>query len=166
MEWHYTEDGRQIGPIKGSEFQMLVESGRITSDTLVWHEGMGDWQPYAKAIAGPAGSASLPKGSGEESNCCECGRPFRRNEMMNHGEAWVCAECKPVFIQRLQEGGDLPGVMQYGGFWIRFGAKFIDGLILQPINFVMGLLGAMIGSSFKSPGAALATQGIIMMLCH
>lgn len=167
MEWYYAEEGQQIGPVKGSEFQLLVESGKITTDTMVWHEGMEDWKPYGQAISiasGVAPAGVQPAPTAAQSACCECGRVFNQNDMIRHGDSWVCAACKPVFLQRIKEGAVLPGVMKYGGFWIRFGAKFIDGLILQAVNFGMGLLGSMIGSAFESPGAALATQGVVMLL--
>jgi uncharacterized RDD family membrane protein YckC len=45
---------------------------------------------------------------------------------------WVCADCKPAFLSRVMASGAAgasPLARRYGGFWIRFGARFIDGLI-------------------------------------
>jgi uncharacterized RDD family membrane protein YckC len=43
----------------------------------------------------------------------------------------VCAGCKPVFMQKLAEGAAVnTGAMTYAGFWIRVGAKILDGLIV------------------------------------
>jgi uncharacterized RDD family membrane protein YckC len=45
---------------------------------------------------------------------------------------WVCADCKPAFLSRVMASGAAgasPMAWRYGGFWIRFGARFIDGLI-------------------------------------
>jgi len=45
---------------------------------------------------------------------------------------WVCADCKPAFLSRVMASGAAgasPLGRHYGGFWIRFGARFIDGLV-------------------------------------
>src|SRR5207249_5420604 len=69
--------------------------------------------------------------SGEEPRtsyapCAECGRTLPTTEMIPHGGLWICASCKPVFVQRLKEGAELRGKMSYAGFWIRAGAAIID----------------------------------------
>ena len=48
-EWYYAVEGASIGPVSQSEFESLVRSGTIRSDTLVWQEGMADWLPYGRA---------------------------------------------------------------------------------------------------------------------
>jgi uncharacterized RDD family membrane protein YckC len=51
---------------------------------------------------------------------------------------WVCADCKPAFLSRVMASG-VAGVSErhYGGFWIRFGARMIDGLIFVVPFLVM-----------------------------
>lgn len=83
--------------------------------------------------------------------CCECGNTFSQDEVIRYGDSWVCAICKPVFIQKLKEGARLPGVMEYGGFWIRLVAKFIDGLVLWLVNLVMGFLVGFFVALVTSP---------------
>lgn len=68
--------------------------------------------------------------------CSECGREYPDTELVHYGDSKICAECKPVFFQRLMEGAETAGSFRYGGFWIRFAAKTIDGLIL----WVVGML--------------------------
>jgi len=62
--------------------------------------------------------------------CCECDRSFPEADLVAFEGRWVCAGCKSAFFQRIREGAARPGEMVYGGFWIRFGAKLIDNLIL------------------------------------
>jgi len=78
--------------------------------------------------------------------CDECGMEFSDEELIRIGDVRVCAGCKPIIVQRLREGVTLAGEMVYAGFWIRFGAKIIDGIILSAIGFVLGLVGALITS--------------------
>lgn len=74
--------------------------------------------------------------------CSECGGVFPEREVVKYRESRICASCKPVFFQKLKEGARLPAAMAYGGFWIRFGAKFIDGIVLGvadlALSFVVG----------------------------
>lgn len=46
-DWYYGENGGQLGPVDDHALQALVAEGRITAQTLVWREGMANWQPYS-----------------------------------------------------------------------------------------------------------------------
>ncbi len=103
MDWYYAETGQQRGPLSESELNDLVTAGTVREDTLVWHEGMADWQPYGRVKgAAPTGSAAPPVMSGIL--CSQCGKSFSPDEVIRIGEGWVCAACKPAFLQRLREG--------------------------------------------------------------
>ena len=115
MDWYYAEAGKQAGPITEAELDALVQSGRISPDTLVWREGMATWQPYrevkptpaatAAVAVAPAGSLPPVAASGEpEVVCAECGRVFPKSNTIQYGTVSVCASCKPIFVQKLKEG--------------------------------------------------------------
>jgi uncharacterized RDD family membrane protein YckC len=73
---------------------------------------------------------------GASAQCAECGGTFAVDDMIQHGAAYVCAKCKPIFLQKLAEGADISGgKMRYAGFWYRVGASLLDGLIL----FIVGI---------------------------
>lgn len=38
------------------------------------------------------------------STCIVCSREFSQNDMICLENRWICAECKPAFVQKLQEG--------------------------------------------------------------
>jgi len=46
MQWFYAYQGKSVGPVSQDEFLRLIEAGTITSETLVWHEGMKDWTKH------------------------------------------------------------------------------------------------------------------------
>jgi uncharacterized RDD family membrane protein YckC len=151
MNWHYAENGQQIGPVTDAQLAQLVQSGRITADTLVWHEGMADWSPYRDVAAQLNQPASMPPPISSpaasttisEVICAECGKPFPAADTIQIGKARVCAACKPVFLQKLSEGASInTGEMNYAGFGIRFAAKILDFLIvgLIPGIVLMALL--------------------------
>jgi hypothetical protein len=56
MNWYYVENGQQAGPVDDTRLQELVASGAIQPDTLVWHEGLANWQPYRALSASGTGS--------------------------------------------------------------------------------------------------------------
>ncbi|MFC1857269.1 RDD family protein [Thermodesulfobacteriota bacterium] len=87
----------------------------------------------------------------EVSACAECGKSFYQEEMIRYGDAWVCAACKPIFIQKLKEGVSVAGEMNYAGFWTRFGAKFADGIIVVFATMVISFLISIIMSSLLGP---------------
>jgi uncharacterized RDD family membrane protein YckC len=130
MDWYYREEGGlQIGPLTEEEFDGRVKMGQVTSDTMVWNESMrgwqayGDWQRYRMI-----GVDTIPA---PQVACTQCFRQFPESELIRYQDSWVCVSCKPLFFQKLKEGGAVPGRLEYGNFWPRFGAKLIDSIIIQ-----------------------------------
>jgi hypothetical protein len=42
---HIAEDGATTGPFNQAALQQKVQDGSLSRDTMVWMEGMDDWQP-------------------------------------------------------------------------------------------------------------------------
>jgi hypothetical protein len=103
MEWYYADGTQQKGPVTQEELDGLVQAGTIQADTLVWREGMANWQPHGQLSAPPVGGVV----------CSQCGKPFPAEEVMRYGDSWVCGNCKPLVLQRLREGG--PGLSSVAG---------------------------------------------------
>ncbi|HEX4229858.1 MAG TPA: RDD family protein [Bryobacteraceae bacterium] len=141
MEWYYADGGLRVGPVDDTGFEALRASGKIRLETLVWKAGMADWQPLgAIAPTVSANGGGIPTGT----FCTQCGRPLPAAELLTYGAARVCARCKDVFFQRLREQGSTAalqfGMRRYGGFWMRFLARVIDGLILTVIFTPLSLV--------------------------
>ena len=137
MSWYYAEGDVRHGPIEDPAFQALVGAGAIQPNTLVWREGFGDWIPYGQISQGaaePTAAATRPSllvrpASGGQA-CSQCGQLFAVDEMVSYEGRFICAGCKPAFFQRIKEGVSVAGPHVYAGFWIRFGARIVDGFIL------------------------------------
>jgi uncharacterized RDD family membrane protein YckC len=86
--------------------------------------------------------------------------------MIRHGNVSICANCKPIFMQKLAEGATIDtGNLNYAGFWIRFGAVFIDGIILQVVFVCLRLaLGVGFLPSAPAPGAPPAVSPTIALI--
>ena len=106
--------------------------------------------------------------------CAECGRPTPSDQLARFGEMMVCPECKNAYAQKLREGvtpAAMQPQVQYGGFWIRFVAVVIDGIILGIVQSILqfAFLGRYFARGFINPdmrpeeaiGAAVGTFGIL-----
>src|SRR6516162_9401737 len=115
MNWYYVSGGQQAGPVDDAQMEGLVRAGQVRPDSLVWHEGMPNWLPYgqvAPALQAPAGGPpSVTPGviapaptAPNEVVCAECGKVFPVENTIQLGGSRVCAACKPLFMQRIQQG--------------------------------------------------------------
>src|SRR5690242_5414801 len=43
--WYYLRDGGAVGPESSKHLLELLDAGAVTRSTLVWSEGVADWQP-------------------------------------------------------------------------------------------------------------------------
>jgi uncharacterized RDD family membrane protein YckC len=165
MNWHYVKDNTQTGPVDQAALEALFRAGTINAGTLVWSPGMETWLPYSEARPGQP-LATI----GNEAVCAECGKTFDKGEMIRHGEAWVCAACKPVFLQKLSEGVEpVTGAMRYAGFWIRFAAKLVDGIIMSvllvvPMIAIMASMGMLERSSEEPSEAEMIVQLVFQIV--
>src|SRR5271155_5430494 len=75
--------------------------------------------------------------------CSQCSRTFAQSDLVHIAGSWVCADCKPAFLSRVMASGAAgasPLAWHYGGFWIRFGARFIDGIMLITVQACLALV--------------------------
>jgi uncharacterized RDD family membrane protein YckC len=126
MDWFYADGGRQSGPVDDAGLARLVAAGTIRPETLVWRAGLANWQPYQTVAGPPPPPMQTPGGV---AYCSECGKPYPGDELAAFGNVLVCGLCKPLYTQKLREGV-VAAPMRYAGFWLRFLAIFLDGLIL------------------------------------
>jgi uncharacterized RDD family membrane protein YckC len=177
MTWYYAEGGKQIGPVEESALDDLVRQGIVRDDTLVWREGMAAWQRHAavRGSTNPApplsSSPSLPPmaasgPSGDTRYCSECGRAVPASQLTSFGDVSVCTQCQPAYSQRLSGAG-----RHFGGFWMRFLAVIIDGIIIGVVSAIiripLGLAGLGVGLGLgrnPDPNQVLAALPAIMSL--
>ncbi|MBI5528209.1 MAG: RDD family protein [Deltaproteobacteria bacterium] len=168
MEWYYAEADRKMGPVGEDELKRLLAEGMVGGGTMVWRQGMSAWAELGTVLPDLASSAPAAPGAATAGiTCSQCGRRFPPGEVIKLSGTWVCAACKPIFVQRLKEGAALPGIAQYAGFWIRFAAKIIDGMILAVPNFVvMALTAILTGTVMKAAGMADAVTAVVAVLVN
>lgn len=135
MTWYYANAGQRQGPISEEEFHRLIQAGTIHGQTLVWKAGMGDWRAYAEIAPALAMPPPLVAGTGSVPLSATPPAP-------------TAASPAAVLI---------PGVntVIYGGFWIRFLARIIDGIIL---SFVGQMLAGFLVAMFARDGMQALTR--------
>jgi len=120
MSWYYAENNERRGPIEDAAFDSLVTAGAVRPETLVWREGMTNWQALSasgyrgQSAAPPANMPPVPGGDGQEEParrpgvemgvCSESGRILPRSELVEIDGKLVSAEYKNVVLQRIREG--------------------------------------------------------------
>jgi uncharacterized RDD family membrane protein YckC len=130
MDWFYAQNGQQLGPVSEAYLGQLARSGAVSPDTLVWHAGMPQWQPFSVASA----TFETPLRF-----CNSCGNRFPVSDLAMFGESAICLTCQPAYVQRLRQGMAPTGVhsFRYAGFWIRVLATIIDSIILQIAQYAL-----------------------------
>ena len=98
--WYYRNGDERLGPVDDTEFRRLLGQNVIRPETLVWREGMRDWQPRRAVITVTAPAGSIL--------CTACGCLAPNAESFSLSGRTYCAGCKPQVLQRIHEGIGLP----------------------------------------------------------
>lgn len=144
MNWYYGLNGETVGPVDENQMVELINQGTVVSNTLVWNDQMGDaWITVAESELNrylgegtelaSEGGQNMPVAGGS-GFCSLCGNQFSESDLVEIGDLCSCAACKPMALRRMQQN-TYAGVMNYAGFWIRFAAAFVDGIILAVVQF-------------------------------
>ncbi len=68
--WFYASVGQQLGPYAEIQLREFIARGTVTADTLVWTEGMANWQRAGEIpglLSGAAGPPAIPRSGGPAS---------------------------------------------------------------------------------------------------
>ena len=155
--WYYADArNERQGPVAAAELVRLRLRGTLGWDTLVWREGMGEWQPMRDfagelAQADDRGATLLSTGDGTvlpgESGAA-ASEPFSP-----YAPPTAAVSSNAAVVR----GGEVV----YAGFWKRFAAVAIDGLVTAvaswivqiPLFILAGLGGAFGGDPFATGGS-------------
>jgi uncharacterized RDD family membrane protein YckC len=146
MSWYYGVDGRRQGPVEDEALETLGFSGAIEWTTPIWREGMAAWKPFGEIFSRPF------------VQCHECNRKVDKEPAVRYRALYICPRCKIEYFQKVREGLASEETAQYGGFWMRFCARLLDGLILTAVTIPLSLVNQVIIFRFypMGPGARLA----------
>lgn len=63
--WYYELNGAQQGPEETAQIQQRLSNGELSSETLVWREGMTDWVALSQVVELKQGSVASPSASAQ-----------------------------------------------------------------------------------------------------
>jgi len=106
MNWYYALGDQRQGPVSDSELDALIASGKINENTLVWKEGMANWQPLKDARPSGPGGEAVPPGW---IRCTATGRYFPPEEIVYLDGKPYSAAAKERVLQGVMQTGALPG---------------------------------------------------------
>lgn len=48
MNWYFAVEGHSRGPISEEKLAEMARCGDVSTDTLIWHPGLDEWEPVWK----------------------------------------------------------------------------------------------------------------------
>ncbi|HEY0333077.1 MAG TPA: RDD family protein [Stenotrophomonas sp.] len=149
--WYYADAaGLQQGPIDADELRQRHAQGQLQASTLVWREGLADWQPLASLapeLVPDLGPVALEPALAADTSMASPADP-----------AWTDPAVPAAVIAPARLTGAADVV--YAGFWRRFAASVIDsfliGLAALPITLPAGIAMGVFDSSRLGNESALA----------
>ena len=171
--WYYADArNERQGPVTPAELVQLRLQGALGWDTLVWREGMGEWQPMRDfagelAQADDQGARMLSTGDG--------------TVVAQDPAAGIAASAAEPFSPYAPPASAIAshaaivrgGEVVYAGFWKRFAAIVIDGFVTAtaswivqiPLFVLAGVGGAFGGADALATGSmALIALGYLIGL--
>src|SRR5688572_3276828 len=95
--------------------------------------------------------------------CGVCGGMVASNMVVQLGGKTVCVNCKASYAREMA-GARPAGALRYAGFWIRFVAVFLDGLILAlPMVAILFAMGAFNPGTYADDRSASPLPNLVMM---
>lgn len=162
--WYYTDTaGVQVGPVTAADVRGALASGRASSASLAWREGMAGWLPISQlgaelGDANPYGIPPPPQAPPAlelEPMPADEPRPMGWNEANPYRAPNASVEVRSTSTD-----------VVYAGFVRRWAAFFLDSLILGiPIIILAMVLGmAMTGDDLLTSTQSNTFQGVYYLL--
>ncbi|HEY0662857.1 MAG TPA: RDD family protein [Lysobacter sp.] len=168
-KWYYSDYERnRHGPVSADDLAELHANGQLAPDTLVWREGLSQWQPWrqlmgevvsgagrpaaASATFATAPATAAPGASADPYTVAEPASPYAppRAALLDSDE--------------YVDGGEVV----YAGFWKRTAAYIIDSFVLMIIIGILGAIFAVFGlagmASLGDPSAFSSGAGMALIL--
>lgn len=150
-QWYYADaSGRRQGPFSAEELEGHVRHARLGAASLVWREGLQDWQPLSTVAAELGLPLDAPAAPAMDAVVPAADAPYTPPTA-------DLASFQPV----------VAGHIVHGGLWKRFAASFIDGIVTTVVSYALmiplmligvGVMGAGGSDNPFATGAGLASM--------
>jgi uncharacterized RDD family membrane protein YckC len=179
-EWFYAQDNRQLGPVTIEALVDMLRRGVVQPTDLVWAQHMSDWRAamsVPELMPGSVARVAMPVGAGAGIAAQQAG-----SQQIATGGVGVAEIAGGGFGGASFAGMDAshgtnvslnyfsPVEIPYAGFWLRFCAAIIDGIIwwllLTGLDMVVGVERTVFGPARyhnNSPAFALVLLGLALV---
>ncbi len=174
--WYYADAERQRqGPLSADELAQRFHQGKLRLDTLVWRDGMAEWQPLRDFTAElalhqtPAETFYTPVEPAAAGTPAGPAAPVF-GESGDAASAVGSPYAPPSAALTSDEAFYAGGEVVYAGFWKRVAAYMIDAMVIgvatQIVQLVvMGLFFGLNASSMTNPETMFSSgAGILFVL--
>lgn len=171
--WYYADAERQrLGPLTAEELVQRFHQGRLRLDTLVWRDGLADWQPlrdFTEELAlhqAPAEIFYTPVEPVAVATQAGAGAPAYPDSRTRVDSPYAPPSATLTSDEAFYAGGEVV----YAGFWKRVAAYLIDafviGIATQIVQLVvMGVFFGINASSMSNPETMFASgTGILFVM--
>lgn len=154
--WYYAVGGDRKGPVEESALRALTDAGVVQPDTLVWREGMADWEPAFRHVPGLAprapGASNVRSYPGAPAFAAT-GRDY--HEQVGMGEA---------FRRFFRNYADFSGRSNRGEYWWATLANVLISIALSILDLVIfgqgnvAILSTVYSLAVLIPGIAIGVR--------
>ena len=167
-QWYYADAQRERhGPIEADALREKFRAGEIDLGTLVWREGMQQWQPLS-AIADELQlitQASTGIDLRQDYAAIESGEAVAARAAAEANSPYAAPASRPQDVDPAAVQG---GLVVQAGFWKRVAAYFIDYVIMTMFTYIvlipLSILGAIVGGVSGSSDSAAGSIGMFVTL--
>ena len=169
-QWYYSDYERnRHGPVKARDLADLHANGQLAPDTLVWREGLAQWQPWRTLVGEVIQGAGRPAVASASFATASAAAPAAAD-----ANPYSIAEpASPYAPPRaiVQDSGDFvdEADVVYAGFWRRYAALVIDSLVVGIAYYAIlffGIVVAGLGAVGSDPGPVGAGFAIVLVLAY
>src|SRR5690606_41840004 len=133
-QWYYSDDERnRHGPVDDADMAGLHAGGQLAPDSLVWHEGLAQWQPWRSVMHEVVASAApAPAGAVDTGDSARSGYdPYAMAEPSS-------PYAPPRAPVQHAPAVHLDGPVVHAGSWKRGAARFLAAGIDRGLGPVAG----------------------------
>ncbi len=172
--WFYHQAGRQIGPVTEQDLKNLLQSRTLAPGTLVWTEGMQQWQEAATIhnLIPPA-SPPPPPGSGLRLQTQTPAPPPPPQSVAATAQTHALGACPLCGLEKhMNKGKPLYGHKVCKSCYYKFAnrrqaAFFVDIMIwrfiMTPVGMVLGTALALLGMSQAGIQGVASLLGLLLL---
>ena len=178
-QWYYADASRQrLGPIPAADLVRRFHQGLLRLDTLVWKEGLAEWQAlrdFTQELAlheAPAETFYMPAAAASPQ---PQPAPVRQDDRQAEVPVFSSTTpespyAPPQAVVASDEAFHAGGEVIQAGFWKRAAAYFLDGVVVmiasQVVQMVVmiGFFGMNLGAMTGDPQSLIASTGGMLML--